>query len=418
MEHAAVTVVGAGPAGIGAAVAAARAGVDVVLIERSDMLGGLGSRAAVGTLCGLSRCGRALADAPDFDNPGFAGEFARSVAVRSGAMLVRNDLGLTFLPYRPAVFEQTARACVQAAGRVRCMYGEPIVGVVCDDVARRFTVQTPTKTFVSAAVVDCSGDAAVSTLLGIPTEEPQHRQAAALVFQLGGLPAMSEAEVGFMVRKALREAALAGRIPERMTYVSMVPGSLRAGTGYFKYGVVAPETAEDLMVVESQARQDLIKLVASLRIQQPALHRVQCTSVAPTLGVRSGRRGIGVARLNDEAVRFSKAASDGVALGFWPMEVWHSPQRPEVLFPEKGSWYEIPLGALCSQVVPGVYFAGRCLSASDFAIASARVMGTCLSTGFAAGWAAAGGVYNTPREQIVSALRSAQVDPFVAGVSS
>lgn len=418
MEHAAVAVVGAGPAGIGAAVAAARAGVDVVLIERSDMLGGLGSRAEVGTLCGVARCGRALADVPAFDNPGFAGDFTRSVAARCGTTLVRNDLGLTFLPYRPELFEQTARAFVQAAGTVRCIHGEPIVGVLYDEVARRFTVQTPTRSFVSAAVVDCSGDAAVSTLLGIPTEEPQQRQAAALVFQLSGLPVLSEAELGFLVRKTLREAALAGRIPERMTYVSMVPGSLRACTGYFKYGVVAPERAEDLMVVESQARRDLTMLVASLRTGPAVLHTVQCASVAPTLGVRSGRRGVGAARLSDDAVRFSKAASDGVALGFWPMEVWHSPQRPEVLFPEEGSWYEIPLGALCSQVVPGVYFAGRCLSASDYAIASARVMGTCLSTGFAAGWAAAGGVCNTPRERIVSALRSAQVEPFVASVSS
>jgi hypothetical protein len=342
-------------------------------------------------------------------------EFAQILADRSGTTLVRNELGLTFLPYLPHCFEESARACVQAAGGVRCVHGEPIVRVAYDEALQRFTVRTATRSCVSQAVVDCSGDAVVSTLLGIPTEEPQHRQAAALVFQLSGLPAIAEAHVGALIRKTLREGALAGRIAEQLTYVSMVPGSLRAGSAYFKFGVEPPTDDAQCAAVERQAREALPHLVAYVRAAQVGLAEVWCSSVARTLGVRSGRRGVGLARLSDEAVRFSQRAPDGVALGFWPMELWHSPQRPELLFPEQGSWYEIPLGALCSQVVPGVYFAGRCLSASEYAIASARVMGTCLATGFAAGWAAAAGVHAIPWWDRVRALRAQQVDPFYLG---
>ena len=81
-------------------------------------------------------------------------------------------------------------------------------------------------------------------------------------------------------------------------------------------------------------------------------------------------------------------------------------------FPERGCSYEIPVGSLCAQSTPGLYFAGRTISATDYAIASARVIGTCLSTGYAAGRLAAGESRGERRDTIVSSIRTEQVDPF------
>lgn len=48
-------------------------------------------------------------------------------------------------------------------------------------------------------------------------------------------------------------------------------------------------------------------------------------------------------------------------------------------------YYQIPAGCLQSNCIDNLFFAGRNISATDAAIASARVMGICLQTGYAAG---------------------------------
>ena len=70
-----VVVAGGGSAGLSAAIAAARAGAETLLIERGGMLGGMGSSAFVHTICGLYE----IRDAPGaiFANEGFPPEFAK-----------------------------------------------------------------------------------------------------------------------------------------------------------------------------------------------------------------------------------------------------------------------------------------------------------------------------------------------------
>jgi len=67
-------------------------------------------------------------------------------------------------------------------------------------------------------------------------------------------------------------------------------------------------------------------------------------------------------------------------------------------------YYLIPAGALVSKHLNNLFFGGRTISATERAIASARVIGTCLSTGYAAGVLAAEfareGVWKTAIEKI------------------
>ena len=68
-------------------------------------------------------------------------------------------------------------------------------------------------------------------------------------------------------------------------------------------------------------------------------------------------------------------------------------------------YYEIPAGALQSKDFENLFFAGRGIAAENKAIASARVIGTCLGTGFAAGWLAAGQSRGVDRQTSVLELR-------------
>ena len=111
--HCDVAVVGAGAAGIAAAVAAATAGANVVIVERHGFTGGLATAALVGTICGLYY--RNLTEAR-FAVQGFAREFAEVVQAQSQTQVIQFAEGLHFLPYSPAVFHQEAVRQLQQAG--------------------------------------------------------------------------------------------------------------------------------------------------------------------------------------------------------------------------------------------------------------------------------------------------------------
>jgi hypothetical protein len=413
----AVAIVGAGSAGIAAAVGAARAGAHVHLIEGTSRLGGSATNARVGTVCGLSRCGADLSAAPEFDAPGFAREFSIRLAELSGTHLVRNAAGLTYLPYVPEAFEAVATETLSSLDdRITIIIQKRVTSMQRTSSGDAFLLEVGGAKIRAQAVVDCSGDAVVSRQLGLSVHVPTPYQAGALVFELCGLPPLNEVELSFLIRKTLREGAIGGALPERCSYVSIVPGSLRGSSAAFKLGTRAPQPETDgansESAIEREAHEGLEILVRYLVSSGEPLHRVALGGVAASLGVRSGYRGDGRGVLSEQDLTLSRRCLDGIALGFWPAERWDTPVRPELTYPAQGLHYEIPLAALCSRELPGVYFAGRCISATDQAIASARVMGTCLLTGYAAGRAAVGYLRGESTERVVSAIRAEQVEPF------
>jgi hypothetical protein len=87
------------------------------------------------------------------------------------------------------------------------------------------------------------------------------------------------------------------------------------------------------------------------------------------------------------------------------MERWGQSRRPEMTFFEEGEYYEIPLDCLRPAELDNVFVAGRCLSAATGAMTSARVIGTALATGWAAGTTAAFQTQGRSLEKAVEAVR-------------
>ena len=91
-------------------------------------------------------------------------------------------------------------------------------------------------------------------------------------------------------------------------------------------------------------------------------------------------------------------------------EFWgESPQPRMDYFPEDDA-YLIPVGCLQSGDHPWLMFAGKNISAEDNALGSARVMGTCMQTGFAAGMLAAGRISGQPVPATIRKIRRQQLD--------
>src|SRR4051812_17696166 len=104
--HTDVVVVGGGSAGIAAAVAAARLGSRVILIERNAYPGGKATAAEVGTICGLYKFNKK--EASEFIVKGFAKEFAETLQSRSNTSPLHNADGLHYLPYDIGAFKDVS----------------------------------------------------------------------------------------------------------------------------------------------------------------------------------------------------------------------------------------------------------------------------------------------------------------------
>jgi hypothetical protein len=156
---------------------------------------------------------------------------------------------------------------------------------------------------------------------------------------------------------------------------------------------------------EREARALVDELQRFLVRNIAACRNAHLSSIAPQLGIRSGRRIQGRARLADEDVLAARKFPAGIARGAWPMERWGNGPRPEMTFFSEHDYYEIPLDCLRPAGLDNVLAAGRCLSAAAGAMTSARVIGTALATGWAAGTVAAFQALGRPLDGAVETIR-------------
>ena len=390
-----VLVIGGGAAGIAAAIAAGRAGARTVLLERYGFLGGLASAAWVGTICGLYLRDTAGAEAVPVSG-GFAQEFAARLQKMSGAKPMRVESGLWVLPYQPVNFAQVADAMAGEEKNVTVVLHATVAEAQAQNGrlqrVRALAWNEPLA-ISPAAVVDCTGEATAAALAGAPAEDGGTDQATALVFVLENVdPALAQRGL-LEVRRELRRAVENKILPPICERLSLIPGSAVQGRMAFKLSLF-PATPgrplwEQVTNWERESRALLEPLRKFLAENVPACREARLHSVAPQLGVRSGRRVLGRARLADADVLGVKKSPQGIARGAWPMERWTSSPRPEMTYFAERDYYDIPLDCLRAKELDNVFVAGRCLSAETGAMTSARVIGTALATGWAAGTAAA-----------------------------
>jgi hypothetical protein len=231
--------------------------------------------------------------------------------------------------------------------------------------------------------------AAAARLAGVPTLPAEPRQAGALGAWVDGMPDGEASAVRLgLVRDLLRGVA-EGRLPAEARAVGLVPGTQRGRRALWK--VAVPEPLDDdpaaLGAVEARARGLLAAAVDYLR-GLPAWSALEVVEVAAQLGVRTGPRPAGRVVLAGGDVLAAARPSDGVAVGAWPVERWGAGPRPELTLLPEGAAYTVPVG--CLRAADGaMLFGGRCVSADEVAIGSARVIGTAMGTGYAAGTLAA-----------------------------
>jgi len=409
--HTDVLIIGGGAAGVAAAVAASRSGLNVSLLERNAYLGGKATAAEVGTVCGLYE--HNIAGKTVYAVKGFAKEFAEILQKKSGTVPLYNNEGLHYLPYNTDAFKDICTRML-SENKVHVLLNAELSHVVLNNNQIESVSVTGNKTVMYVkvkAVIDCSGDAAISRSANLTTLKSDTYQAAAQVFYLQNIAEDNEQRLGMILMKTLRKAIDENKLPGYSDRVYVVPGSLKNNCAGLKAGIPLDVTDEpgNMDALRACAVGFINELIGFLVKEVPAFRNASLLRIAPEVGTRVGARCAGKYILTANDVLNCWKFVDAIANGTWPIEEWEQHKRVKMRFLKPGDHYQVPARCLQSNQIENLYMAGRNISATNEAIASARVMGTCLQTGYAAGMMASGLLKQTPEPVVINSIQNQQL---------
>ncbi len=395
-----VIVCGAGPAGVAAAVAAARAGARVRLFETNGCLGGVWT---AGLLTWIF----------DFDKPGFTREITRLLDERDARR--GGDAGR--FVYEPDEMKLLLEDLCTEAGvkfrlhtRLVAAYreGRQLTTIITESRSGREAWRAP-------VFIDTTGDGVLGSLAGCGWDlgemgqdkshqclcQPLTMNALAVVrdvTQMQPYVSFYEGDLNWHVKATENfkaEIQRAGIDPSYgMPTIFHVRDNIVLLMLNHEYGV-RPDDADAMTAATVRARKEVFSITRGLRKLGGVWDGLQVVATAEQIGVRDGRRIHGRYTVTKEDLSSSARHKDAVARVTFGVDIHaRSKKDNDKLTIERGGVnkftpYDIPLRALIAKDVDGLMMAGRCISGDFVAHASYRVTGNAVAMGEAAGVAAA-----------------------------
>ena len=389
-----VVVCGAGPAGVAAAVKAARKGAKTRLIELHGCLGGIWTAGLLSWIL-------------DYKNKsGLMAEIWQRIEKRGSRAFTKS--GNATNGYDPEMMKLVLEEmCAEA--KVEVHLHTRVCAAINNDEKRLTHVITESKSgreaFTGKVFVDCTGDGDLAAQAGCGFDmghpETGNTQPFSLMALITGVT--PEGIAGFFrdddskdwanPKEKLRvEMERGGHSPSyAKPTIFRLRDDLFAMMANHEYGVKGTN-ARDLTAATLRARKELHALVDGLRSLSGAWKNVRIVATAEQIGVREGRRIHGLCTVSTDDLREGRAQKDAVCRTTFNIDV-HSTDPKKEKGIEKADFrakpYDIPLRALIAKNVQGLMMAGRCISGDFIAHSSYRVTGNSVAMGEAAGKTAA-----------------------------
>jgi hypothetical protein len=379
-----VLVVGGGPTGVGAALAAARQGARTLVIERHGMLGGVWTAGLLNPFFDFQRKGWLVAELVERLKQVNAWQpWKFSWTFDTEAMKLLLETMLAEAGASSWYYSFVADTIVER-GRVR--------GVIVESKSGREAV-------LAKVVVDCSGDGDVAARAGVPYRLGRIPDSACqpmtLMFEIDGVGnrVQTKAEDLYeQLTEAIAQHGLEVKLPfGRVNYAPWIINVPRADAAAVQATHVYqlnPLDTRDLTRATVETRRQAHELVEVMR-RIPGLEKVRLVQTAAAIGVREARHLVGRHTLGLEDLRAGRRCDDAVTFGGFGVDIHEVKRGEDSAHGTKIRPYEIPYRCLVPESVGGLLFAGRCISGTPEAHASYRVTGTCMAMGQAAGLAAA-----------------------------
>ncbi|OVZ58842.1 FAD-dependent oxidoreductase [Pigmentiphaga sp. NML080357] len=413
-----VLVVGGGPAGIGAALGAARAGASVILVERYGFLGGNATAALVMPLMSFhtqrptfERLGvsNLLPNDHGPGHPVIAGALKELLEhlVRSGGAVAPSLETGYVVPFDPEVFKWSTLDLLDKAG-VHFLFHAFASGVLGEGEIEGVVFETKSGPLAikAKAIVDGTGDGDIAALAGAPYEIG--RESDGLVQPMTLMFRMADFEQAAFQAYArqhpdqwrgvhglwdlVQQATAKGELDlarEDILFFA-TPHAREVSVNSTRVTRVLGTDVWDWSCAEWESRRQLEQLVRFLRKYVPGFERSYAVQSGVHTGVRETRRILGDYQLTAEDLLSARKFPDAVARGSYPVDIHNPTGKGTVLrrIPADDA-YDIPLRALVPRDIERVMVAGRCISGTHEAHSSYRVMPIAMATGQAAGVCAA-----------------------------
>lgn len=377
-----VCVIGAGIAGVSAAVEAARLGRRVVIADAAPALGGQAVGSIIGTVIGLYTHGEHAFQITH----GLADELIAELSA-SGALHERRSgrTGTVTFQYDVIELGRWIERKVHDAG-VRTLVGATVTSVQFG--ARRLqSVELATRfgtvTVNAASYVDASGDAVLSWQAGLAVREPDAPIYGSLNFILEGYDEERVAKIDHEdVYARLRERGADYGLVRHDGFLFAFPGKGTALANITHFETpLDPLRAAD-MVYEGRRQADAV--VRFLRTELPEMFANIRVRHYGNPGIRQTRWIVGRRQLTLDDIRKAERPPDAVARCAWWVELHDTAELVHwERFPD-GHVYFIPLSCMLPEEADNVVAVGRCVDADPYALSAIRVMGPCIAMGAAA----------------------------------
>ncbi len=435
-------VIGGGPAGSVASIAAARAGARVLLVERYGFLGGSLTAAMVAPMMGFHAGTLQVVRGI----PQEIVERMQALGLSPGHVPDPIDFCDTVTPFdyeglKRVLLEMAVEAGVELWLHSLCVGADVNHGCV---ERVRVWQKDGFKELRAAIYLDASGDADLCAAAGVPFDVGRQAdelpQPMTLMFRVGGVSwaavmvylAAHTSEVqhgqgahgaidvewlrglpirGFAgFRELVGDARVRGEwaIPRDrlLVFEGVRPGEAVVNTTRVvgRLGI----RGSDLSQAEIEGRRQAYEVMTFLQRWVPGFGEAYLLETPAQIGVRETRRILGDYVLQAEDILGGVKFPDAIACGGYPIDI-HDPVSMHVLTKRlpAGEYYTIPYRCLLPQGVENVLVAGRCISATHEAFAAFRVSAIVMAIGQAAGTAAAMAAEEktVPRGIDVAALR-------------
>jgi len=410
-----VVVAGGGPAGLCAAVAAARSGAKTVLLERYGFMGGMATAGLIGPFLGH----KVSDDQPAVE--GLLRELVERMHSLGGSVSWEEGLRSWGIRFDPEAFKYVADRMVGEAG-VHLLLHSLVCGAARNERQLKAVIVESKQGRLAATgkvFIDATGDADLVFRAGLPTS--CGRSFDGRTMAMGSMFRIRDVSPDFqkhmeLIAGRIEEARQAGELPAyggpggqfaSMREDELTPNVTRAAGN--------ATLVEEITRAELKIRKDTWDIVKFYRENLPGFENCHLAATPAHVGVRETRQAVGDYVMNRSDIVEAVRHPDGVArssywidihccMGYTSVGVCRrdcpmladcpilreAPEHlPDRCNPPEGQWWNVPYRSLVVKGADNLLVAGRCISADHDAMAAIRVMAPCMAIGQAAGTAGA-----------------------------